>query len=73
MAAGAPDLIGDQFDPQIKSASSSKTSTIFKARSGTSSIFAVELKRITTPLFSSTLRLGRDGPDVDRWYLLGWG
>ncbi|CAI7601664.1 unnamed protein product [Penicillium glandicola] len=71
LPAGVPDLIGDQLDPQIQTSSTATTATIFRAKSGTSSIFAVELKRITTPRFSSRLRLERDGPDIDDTRLAG--
>lgn len=58
-------------DPKASAVSSKHTSTAFKAKMGESSIFAVELKRITTPWFSQNLVLKDDGPKVDRTRLAG--
>ena len=72
LAAGVPNPASNMVDPKVKLASSKQTATIFRAKMGKSSIFAVELRKVTTELFSrKLLRLKSDGPDVDDTRLAG--
>lgn len=72
LTAGVPNPVGDLVDPQVKLASTKQTATIFKARMGKSSIFAVELRKITTEVFrQKVLQLKSDGPEVDATRLAG--
>lgn len=51
---------------QAKASCSQESATLFKARSGQSKIFALELRRVTTELFRrKLLLLKNDGPDFD--------
>ncbi|KAH6869557.1 hypothetical protein B0T10DRAFT_371138, partial [Thelonectria olida] len=66
LAAGAPNPVGDKVDPQVKLASAKQTATIFRANMGKSSIFAVELRKVTTDLIRwKLLQLKNEGPGVD--------
>jgi len=74
LAAGVPNPVGDQLDPRLKLASTKKTANIFKSKMGTSKIFAVELNKITTPLFrKKELELKNEGVNVDSTRLAGNG
>ncbi|KAJ5387335.1 hypothetical protein N7509_009876 [Penicillium cosmopolitanum] len=65
LAAGVPNPVGNLFDPHANLSSTTRRVTVFKARTGKSSIFAVELKKVTTELFSKTLKLKEAGLTVD--------
>ncbi|KAJ8117107.1 hypothetical protein OPT61_g1614 [Boeremia exigua] len=64
---------GQAVDPKLAVGSSKHTATAFKAKVGESSIFAVELRRITTSWLSASLNLKEDGPKVDGTRLAGTG
>jgi len=65
-AAGAPNLLGDTGNPELSAASTLKKANIFKAKIGESSIFAIELQKITTPfLRTEQLHLNKRGPHID--------
>ncbi|CAI6089272.1 unnamed protein product [Clonostachys chloroleuca] len=72
LAAGVPNPVADLSDPHVKLTSTNQTATIFKAKMGKSSIFAVELRKISTELFRrKLLQLRSDGPGVDGIRLAG--
>jgi hypothetical protein len=72
LAAGVPNPLGNTGNPQAHLSDSSNKATIFKAKSGNSRIFALELRKVTTAfLRRRELRLKDDGPDVDNGRLLG--
>jgi hypothetical protein len=72
MAAGVPNPLGDTGNPQAKLDAGRKVATIFKGKSGKNQIFALELRKITTEMFSrKELVLKDSGPDVDASRLAG--
>jgi hypothetical protein len=72
LAAGVPNPVSNLVDPQVKLASTKQTAAIFKAKMGKSSIFAVELRKVTTGMFrQKELQLKSDGPEVDSTRLAG--
>lgn len=63
LAAGAPNLLGDLADPKLTAYKSLEAATSLEARFGSSQIFAVELRKVTTERFHwKELRLKSDGP-----------
>ncbi|RYP35695.1 hypothetical protein DL768_010975 [Monosporascus sp. mg162] len=63
LAAGAPNPLGDSADPKLTVDKSRQAATSFEARFGSSQIFAVELRKVTTKRFHwKELRLKSDGP-----------
>lgn len=72
LAAGVPNPLGDTGNPQVKVSTHKTETTTFKAKSGQSQIFALELKKITTKhLKWKELVLKGTGPKVDDGRLLG--
>ncbi|KAF1924937.1 uncharacterized protein M421DRAFT_424354 [Didymella exigua CBS 183.55] len=63
--------IGHVVDPKLSADSTKYAATAFRAKMGESSIFAVELKIVTTAWFSQRLALKEDGPKFDRTRLAG--
>lgn len=62
-AAGAPSPLGDSANPKLTACKSREAATSFEARFGSSQIFAVELRKVTTERFHwKELRLKSDGP-----------
>ncbi len=62
-AAGVPSPLGDSANPKFTVDKSHGAANSFGARFGSSQIFAVELRKITTRWFNSKeLRLQTDGP-----------
>ncbi|KAK5658462.1 hypothetical protein OQA88_1851 [Cercophora sp. LCS_1] len=63
LAAGAPKPLGDLADPKLTAYKSLEAATSFEAKFGSSQIFAVELRKVTTERFHwKELRLKSDGP-----------
>jgi hypothetical protein len=72
LAAGVPNPLGNTGNPKARLSESSNMATVFKAKSGNSRIFALELRKVTTAfLRRRELRLKDDGPDVEKGRLLG--
>jgi hypothetical protein len=72
-ASGVP-LPTDKGNLQATAGSHKQVATVFKAKSETSSIFALELKVVTTTLVRrKQLQLSKSGPRVDKDRLAGAG
>ncbi|PNP40735.1 hypothetical protein THARTR1_11237 [Trichoderma harzianum] len=72
LAAGVPATTGDAVNPEVKIEGHREKATVFKARSGQSKIFALELKRVTTKFLNKQeLILKNKGPKVDAGRVLG--
>ena len=72
LAAGAPSALGKGKNSEIKAEARREMATDFRARSGQSKIFALEVKRVTTKfLQKKELVLKGDGPKVDVGRVLG--
>ncbi|KAH7153571.1 hypothetical protein EDB81DRAFT_791620 [Dactylonectria macrodidyma] len=74
-AAGAPpNHLSDAVDPKLILDNSRESSTSFKGKFGSSQIFAVELRKVTTKLFNwKELQLHSDGPgNIDPTRLAGY-
>jgi len=66
LAAGLPNPLGDTGNPQAKVVVDRKVATLFKGKSGKNQIFALELRKVTTEMFSRKELVLKDaGPDVD--------
>lgn len=58
--------LGNTGNPKVGAGAHKKTATVFKAKSGRSQIFALELRKVTTSKFKSKmLKMGDSGPVVD--------
>jgi len=72
LAAGIPNPLGEAGQPQGNLSINKSVATIFKAKSGQSKIFALELRKVTTELLRrKELVLKDNGPDVGDGRLLG--
>jgi hypothetical protein len=68
LAAGAPLPPGTNIDPQLKLSGNKVTGRVFKAKSGTSKIFAVQLREVTNGkwLKRKELDLKDNGPSIEK-------
>jgi hypothetical protein len=72
IASGGVNPLGKKANPKLEATSSKQTATFFRAKMGESSIFAVELRIVTTGLIHrKLLQLKQHGPNVDDNRLAG--
>ncbi|KAJ0120501.1 hypothetical protein J7T55_015230 [Diaporthe amygdali] len=73
LATPQPNPLDGTGNPQIHASSSQKVGRVFKAHSGESKIFALQLRSVTKGyiLKHNELMLKRQGPSVDRGRVLG--
>ncbi|KPM43904.1 hypothetical protein AK830_g2586 [Neonectria ditissima] len=71
LAAGVPVPPGSKFNSEMKADARREMATVFKAKSGQSKIFALELRRVSTTILKRTeLIANTDGPKADSGRLL---
>lgn len=72
LAANVPDLTGGAVNPGASARVAHKTVTMFKAKTGQSRIFALQLQKVTTRgILQKRLELSQNGPVFDPVRLAG--